>query len=416
MSTQMQTTPTSPTRGRPTGTLPQSAARSTWLVARREITMRLRSKAFLISTGILMLAILASIIVGGLLSATTSAPKVAVVSGTSAVVEGVQGLDVTQADSVEAAEQLVRDETVDAAIVPRGSATGETGTPDTDATGTEATGTDASATDATTTAPPGQPALDYEVVALTEAPASVVSLLSVEPQVHLLDPEADDDDRFLSYIIGIAFGIVFFMSAITFGSTIAQSVVEEKQTRVVEILLSTITARELMAGKVLGNSILAFGQIAVIAVISALGLTITGQSALLGSLGPAIAWFIVFFVFGFVLLAALYAATAALVSRQEDVGSVTSPVTMLVMIPYFLVIFFNSDETIMGIMSYVPFSAPVGMPLRLFLGDAAWWEPLVSLAILAVTTVVVIAIGSRIYANSLLRTGARVKLRDALKA
>jgi ABC-2 type transport system permease protein len=394
MSTQMQTTSTPPTRGRPTGALPQSAARSTWLVARREITMRLRSKAFLISTGILMLAILASIIVGGLLSATTSAPKVAVVSGTSAVVEGVQGLDVTQADSVEAAEQLVRDETVDAAIVPRGGQQAQSAQP----------------------TPPGQPALDYEVVALTEAPASVVSLLSVEPQVHLLDPEADDDDRFLSYIIGIAFGIVFFMSAITFGSTIAQSVVEEKQTRVVEILLSTITARELMAGKVLGNSILAFGQIAVIAVISALGLTITGQSALLGSLGPAIAWFIVFFVFGFVLLAALYAATAALVSRQEDVGSVTSPVTMLVMIPYFLVIFFNSDETIMGIMSYVPFSAPVGMPLRLFLGDAAWWEPLVSLAILAVTTVVVIAIGSRIYANSLLRTGARVKLRDALKA
>jgi ABC-2 type transport system permease protein len=97
------------------------------------------------------------------------------------------------------------------------------------------------------------------------------------------------------------------------------------------------------------------------------------------------------------------------------VGSVTSPVTMLVMIPYFLVIFANSNETIMAIMSYVPFSAPVGMPLRLFLGDAQWWEPLLSLLILAATTAVVIAIGSRIYSNSLLRTGARVKLRDALK-
>ncbi|MFB2599019.1 ABC transporter permease [Herbiconiux sp. P17] len=384
-----------PTRSRSTGARPQSAARGTWLVARREITMRLRSKAFLISTGILMLAILASIVAGGILSATSQAPKVAVVSASASVVDGITGLDVTQADSVDAAEQLVRDETVDAAILPSGSVTGATG-----------------ATDAP--APAGQPALDFEVVALSEAPTSVVSMLSVAPQVQLLEP-GDDGDGFLSYIIGIAFGIVFFMSAITFGSTIAQSVVEEKQTRVVEILLSTITARELMAGKVLGNSILAFGQIAVIAVISALGLTITGQSALLGALSPAIAWFIVFFVFGFVLLAALYAATAALVSRQEDVGSVTSPVTMLVMIPYFLVIFFNSNETVMAIMSYVPFSAPVGMPLRLFLGDAEWWEPLVSLAILALTTVVVIAIGSRIYANSLLRTGARVKLRDALK-
>jgi ABC-2 type transport system permease protein len=352
--------------------------KGTWLVAQRELTMRLRSRSFLISTAILLLAILASIIVGGILSSTSSAPKVAAVAGTASVVEGVQGLEITEAASADEAESLVRDGTVEAAVLPA----------DTE--------------------------LGYELVALDEAPGTLVSLLSVAPPVQLLEP-GDSDDGFLSYLIGIAFGVVFFMSAVTFGSTIAQSVVEEKQTRVVEILLSTISARELMAGKVVGNSILAFGQIALIAAMSVLGLSVTGQSALLGLLGPAIAWFIVFFVFGFVLIAALYAATAALVSRQEEVASVTSPVTTLVMIPYFLVIFFNSNETIMAIMSYVPFSAPIGMPLRLFLGDAAWWEPLVSLAVLVATTVVIIGIGSRIYSNSLLRTGARVKLRDALK-
>jgi ABC-2 type transport system permease protein len=69
----------------------------------------------------------------------------------------------------------------------------------------------------------------------------------------------------------------------------------------------------------------------------------------------------------------------------------------------------------MAVMSYIPFSAPIGMPLRLFLGDAAWWEPLVSLAILIATTALVVVIGSRIYANSLLRTGPRVKLAEALR-
>lgn len=355
--------------------------KGTWLVAQRELTMRLRSKSFLISTAILLLAILASIIVGGILSTTASAPKVAAVTGaagTASVVEGVQGLEVTEAASADEAEALVRDGTVEAAVLP------------------------------------AETELGYELVALDEVPGTIVSLLSVAPPVQLLEP-GDNDDGFLSYLIGIAFGVVFFMSAVTFGSTIAQSVVEEKQTRVVEILLSTISARELMAGKVVGNSILAFGQIALIAAMSVLGLSVTGQSALLSLLGPAIAWFIVFFVFGFILIAALYAATAALVSRQEEVASVTSPVTTLVMIPYFLVIFFNSNETIMAIMSYVPFSAPIGMPLRLFLGDAAWWEPLLSLAVLVATTVLIIGIGSRIYSNSLLRTGARVKLRDALK-
>ncbi|MFB2580158.1 ABC transporter permease [Herbiconiux sp. P15] len=361
-----------------------SAVKGTWLVAQRELTMRLRSKSFLISTAILLVAILASIIVGGVLSTTASAPKVAAVAETTSVVEGVQGLEVTEVASAEEAEALVRDGTVEAAILPAGT--------DTD------TGTD----------------LGYEIVALDETPSTIVSMLSVAPPVQLLEPD-ENGNGFLSYLIGIAFGIVFFMSAVTFGSTIAQSVVEEKQTRVVEILLSTISARELMAGKVVGNSILAFGQIALISAMSVLGLSITGQSALLGMLGPAIAWFIVFFVFGFVLIAALYAATAALVSRQEEVASVTSPVTTLVMIPYILVIFFNSNETVMAIMSYVPFSAPIGMPLRLFLGDAAWWEPLLALVVLVATTLVIIGIGSRIYSNSLLRLGARVKLRDALK-
>jgi ABC-2 type transport system permease protein len=172
--------------------------------------------------------------------------------------------------------------------------------------------------------------------------------------------------------------------------------------------------RSLMAGKVLGNSLLAFAQIAAIVLLAAGGLAATGQQSLLSSLGPSLIWFVVFFVFGFVMLAALYAATASLVSRQEDVGSVTSPVMILIMLPYFLVIFFNDNPLVLGIMSYVPFSAPVGMPMRIFLGDAQWWEPLASLALLLVVTSLVIALGSRIYANSLLRTGGRVKLKDAL--
>ena len=85
------------------------------------------------------------------------------------------------------------------------------------------------------------------------------------------------------------------------------------------------------------------------------------------------------------------------------------------MIPYFAVIFFNDNPTVMAVMSYIPFSAPVGMPLRLFLGTAEWWEPLVSLVVLIASTAVVVALGSRIYSNSLLRTGSRVKLKEALK-
>ena len=89
---------------------------------------------------------------------------------------------------------------------------------------------------------------------------------------------------------------------------------------------------------------------------------------------------------------------------------------MLVMLPYFGVVFFSDNAVVMTILSYVPFSAPVGMPVRLFFGEAQWWEPLVSLGLLAATTAAVALLASRIYANSLLRMGARVPLREALRA
>ena len=255
--------------------------------------------------------------------------------------------------------------------------------------------------------------LGITVIGLDSPPEAVVAALAVQPTVELLEPAATDPT--LAYLVAFGFGLVFFMSAITFGTTIAQSVVEEKQTRIVEILLSTVSARALLTGKVIGNSIMAFGQILAIAVLAITGLAVTGQRVLLGGLGASVVWFVVFFVIGFVMLAALFAATAATVSRAEDVGSVTTPVTMLVMIPYFLVVFFNDNATVLAIMSYVPFSAPVGMPVRIFLGQAEWWEPLLSLAILLATTALAVLVGERIYRYSLLRTGARVPFSEALR-
>ena len=350
-------------------------ARSTWLVAEREITTRLRSKSFLVSTGILLLIVLGSIVFGALMAANAEPTKVAVV-GELAVAD-VDGIEAVPADDLDEAEQLVLDGDVDAALVAD----------DSNATG-------------------------VRLIADSSVPNDLVALLSVSPPVELLDENAMDPG--LVYLVALGFGLVFFASALTFGMTIAQSVVEEKQTRVIEILLAAIPTRALLAGKVLGTSILAFGQIALIIAVAIIGMTVTGQDTLLVGLGSALIWFVIFFTIGFVLLAALFAATGAMVSRQEDIGATTTPVTMLIMLPYFLVVFFNDNPLVIAIMSYVPFSAPVAMPLRLFLGSAEWWEPLLSLAILIVTAVVLILIGARIYENSLLKLGARVTLKEAL--
>lgn len=348
-----------------------------WLVAEREIMARLRSKAFLISTGLMLLGVLASVIISGLLADRDQSTDVAAVGPVAQQVSKVPNLDVKQVDDREQGVKMLRAGDVEAVLIAdKGNPTG------------------------------------MKIIAEDSAPDGVVAMLSVKPTVELLDHSGMSPT--VRYFAALAFGVVFFISAVTFGGTIAQSVVEEKQTRIVEILLSTIPASVLLTGKIIGNSLLAFGQVVLLGACAVVGLTVTGDNELLGMLGAPIAWFVVFFVIGFVLLAAMYAAAASLVSRQEDVQSVLMPVTMLVMVPYFLVIFLNNNDLVITIMSYVPFSAAVGMPFRMFISDAAWWEPLLSLVILIASTATVIAIASKIYRNALLRVGARVSLKDAL--
>jgi ABC-2 type transport system permease protein len=368
-----------------------------WLIAAREVSSRLRSKAFVISTIVLMAAVLASVILGSVFASNSEPTKVAVVGAASGAVADARALEAVPADDFDAAEAMLRDDEVSAIVAPTELVA---------ASGLEAT-SGASSTDAAAAG------LDVTVIGLDQVPDDVARTLAVIPPMVVLDPAPADP--LLAYLVAFGFGIVFFFSALTFGQTIAQSVVEEKQTRIIEILLSTVSARALLTGKVLGNSVMAFGQIIAIGALAIVGLAVTGQRVLLGGLGASVVWFVVFFVVGFVMLAALFAATAATVSRAEDIGSVTTPVTMLVMIPYFLVVFFNDNETVLTIMSYVPFSAPVAMPVRIFLGQAEWWEPLLSLVILIATTVVAVLVGERIYRYSLLRTGARVPFSEALR-
>jgi len=355
---------------------------STWgatlLVAEREILSQVRAKAFLISTAITLALVIGGIILSSVLGGRTETTQIAVVGSVPAAVEESELIEVTEVASRDEAESLIRSEDVAAALVPDESAVG------------------------------------FALVALDEAPDGLVAALSVSPEVELLD--ASETPSGLRIIIGLAFGLVFMIAVLGSGATIMQNTVQEKQSRVVEILLAAVPARALLAGKILGNSVIGVGTAAAIAAAAALGLAITGQGELLDLLSAPLIWFVVFFIFGFVLVASVFAAGAALVSRQEDTGAVMTPAMMLVMIPYFGVVFFGDNPTIMTILSYVPFSAPVAMPVRLFFGEAQWWEPLISLALLVAATAVVVLIASKIYTNSLLRMGSRVSLRDALKA
>ena len=356
---------------------------ATWLVAEREVTSQVRSKSFVISNLITIVLIVGGIVIANLVGggSSTSTTPVAVVDGVPAQVLETETasatLEAVPVADRAAGEELLRAEEVDAVLVPDGDS------------------------------PTG-----YTVLGLSSQPEGVVSALAVSPPVELLESEPVSGG--LRYIVALGFGLVFMMSAMGSGAMIMQNTITEKQSRIVEILLAAVPARTLMAGKIIGNSIIGVGSAVIMAAAAVLGLAVTGQAELLSLLTAPMVWFVVFFIFGFVLVASVFAAGAALVSRQEDAGSTMTPAMMIVMIPYMGVAFFGTNTTVMTILSYVPFSAPVAMPTRMFFGEALWWEPLLALGILVLTTALVVALAARIYTGSLLRMGNRVKLSEAL--
>lgn len=346
------------------------------LVIEREVMVRLKSKSFMISTLLSVVLFGAFVAVSGALpSLFASTDRVAVTSAES--LSGIDDVEPVVVAGVEEAKRLVSAEDVAAAVVDDpASPTGST------------------------------------VIALRSAPESLTTALSRTPNVEILDPDAPDPT--LTRFIGLGLGLIFLSSAMTFGMTIASSVVEEKQSRIVEILLASTSARVLMFGKVIACSLLAFAQIGLTAVSVLVGAAISGNDLVLGRLAEPIAWFIPLFVVGFVMIAALYAAAATMVSRAEDLGSTSSPIMMLILMPYMGVVLFADNEAVMAVLSYVPFSAAVAVPMRVFTGTTQWWEPLVSLAILVLTTLLALLLATRIFQRSILRSGPKVSWKQAL--
>lgn len=388
MSTAHPTTTTTDRRpdGGPDGAgRPQPRRTPFWAavgtVAAREMKVKGTSKAYIITTMILLaVALLATLLVPRMSDMFAGdATGVAVVDQTAPVVAALgEDYEARTLGSVAEARAAVERGDVEAAVVPSADAPG-----------------------------------GLEVLAMTDVPTSLVQALSTSPAVELLDPSAPNP--LLRYFIAFGFGLVFFMAAITFGQQIAVSVIEEKQSRIVEILLAAVPARAMMAGKVLGNAAMAILQVALVAAALLLGLQINGEVLPLDGLGVPILWFVLLFSIGFVMIAALYAASASMVSRQEDIGSTSMPVMMLIMLPYFGVIFFNDNPEALQIMSFIPFSAPVAVPLRIFLEQGQMWEHVLALGILVVSTALAIWLAAAIYERSILRTGRALTWRQALQ-
>ncbi|TDX02903.1 ABC transporter permease [Kribbella sp. VKM Ac-2566] len=373
------------------------------LIAEREITTKLRDKTFIGSTVVMLLIVMAAVIIPALIAGKGGPDKIAVID--DAGVKVVQQASTTTGDGYEvtrvadrpAAEKAVTDGKVEAALLP-------------DADGYVVLGKDRVDSGVEGALREAAAAVGMETNAGKAGLSPAELHAGTKVSLQLLKPGPLPD--IVSDFVNIGLALVFYMTALGFGMMIAQSVVQEKESRVVEILAAAVPIRSLLWGKVLGNTVLALTQIVVIAGASLIGLLATDQADILEVVAPVAGWFVVFFVLGFVALAGLWAVAGSLATRQEDLGSTTLPGQMILMIPFFFSVFAGSSAK--TVASFVPIASSMSMPGRMLTEDVPVWQPLVAIALLLAATVLIVRMGARLYERTLLQTGRRLGYREAL--
>jgi ABC-2 type transport system permease protein len=381
------------------------------LVARREITQRVREKSFLVSMAVtVVLVVLVAVVpplfgFGGRKSYTigvADAPSLAVAT---AAERGAAAFDAdlkVRRLPAESSNQALADGTIDAVLSSGGLQAEEQ--PDPALLGILET---ARREVAQAQALKRAGLSDAEVQRALNPPALKVT--TAKP----VDPERDRKGTFAFVAV-----LALYAQLLTFGYLLASGVVEEKASRVVEVLLATIRPRDLLAGKIVGLGVLGFGQMLVIAAAGLAAATATGALDVNGDVVVAAALAVGWFVLGYAFYAGLFACAGALVPRQEELQASMTPLTMLILVSFFLAfaVLDNPDGTLAHVTSVIPFTAPMTMPPRIALGEAPVLEIVAAFAITAVSAAALVPLSGRIYSGAVLQTGSSVKLRDAWRA
>ena len=226
-------------------------------------------------------------------------------------------------------------------------------------------------------------------------------------------PKTTDAETLVAY----AGSILLLMSLAVYGQWVVSGVVEEKNSRVVEVILSTVQARHLLAGKVIGIGLLGLAQLALVAGFAATLLAagvFDAPSALGGSLALVIPWF----TLGFALYAVAYATAGALASRQQNADTAGQPVTYTLLAAYFagyVALSTNTGGLLANVLTVFPLTAPLVLPARSALVGVPLWEHALAVSLVLATIYALVRLAGRIYGAGLLRSGPRLDLRAAIR-
>ncbi|HYH93674.1 MAG TPA: ABC transporter permease [Candidatus Saccharimonadales bacterium] len=391
--------------------------RSIWLVAKREILERGRSRGFLLSVLFTTVLVIGSFVLPSLLFGEDQPEKIGVVQPVPA---GLEAAMTATAAQIEQPIEIVPypDAATAAAALDEGDVAAVVAVPpDLSSAGTLRFKEDADQSI-------GQ-VVTQSVIALrvqdvlSEAGVDPAALTAAQqaPAIDTLQPTSDSDDaRFLFANIG---AVLILVGIFSFGFTVLTGVVEEKQSRVVEVVLSTVRARDLLMGKVLGIGILGLFQLGVFVVAALAAAVITDRFVLPPTTPSAIVLLAIWFILGYTLYSTALGFLGALASRMEEASNASTPVTMVAMISYFVAIFAVVNDPsgpVAIIATYLPPSAPFVVPLRAAFDAIGPIEIVVSILVTLVGIWALFVVGARVYAGAVLQTGGRMKLRDAWRS
>lgn len=378
------------------------------VVARREISVKLRDRSFVLGSLLTLVLLVGIIGVQAWLDGRTSSYDVVTTTPSAAAMleraaDAAPGLDdkveirASEEEDDDAARAAVADESVDAWLTQ-------------DPNGTWSLITRESADEDLRTII--ETVVQAEVLATNAAEAGTsVEDLRAGAELAVEQLEGDEELSDLRDLLGFAMAFMFYLASIIFGMTLAQSVTEEKQSRIVEMIAAAVPLRQLLAGKILGNTVLAVGQMAIYVAVGMIGLGLTDYGSFVPGLTGSLAWFLAFFLVGFLALSCLWAVAGALASRNEDLQSTATPVTMLLLAVFLGSAFLEGRAETIG--SFVPPLSAVAMPVRLVNGEAAWWEATVALALLLALAAVLVLVAERIYRRALMQSGGQLSMRQA---
>lgn len=386
------------------------APRMTWLVARRELRQRGRTRAFAISTVVLLVAVALGVALPAILSRNAKPERVGYVGtvtpAVSRLIDQAGQIAETKVTTVQqpdlaAAEAALRSGDVGVVLVPGSEivvkqvSQGGTGS---------GTLTNALAQIA------GLDKLFTQVPAAAAAAAHGIAL----PVRGLESPSSSLGNR----LTGLFTVILVWVMISVYGSQIALGIGEEKGSRIAEVLLATVRPAQLLVGKVLGIGLLAMTQAAAMVVVFVVAGFASGSSLVHGAAIGIVLAGGVFVVLGYAFYCTAFAAAGSLVSRQSDVNSTIMPVQLPLIVAYALsytVIYANGANAFYHVLGFLPPTAPVAMPVLYAAGDVPLWQLVVSAVLCAAATLWMARVAAGIYSRSILRTGARVRLREVLR-